>query len=1455
LNFTSEEVEIPVNNLIIDYNFTFLIDTVLIVDSIWYHFNNNEGLTVSENSLELGILHGEQPLSHQLNLSFNHQNTPYYLQELQMFIRINGKVEMQVVSLYFTPWSTVQIFSQGALPQYFKIWHVRSTTSTIPHRVEISPDTLPEPPDTTLPICWQSIPGLGYDVAVNCDTSEPTTEYWRTFKGTAIGKVEFQYTNQDNIIRNLSIAHAKVEVLCNNNVAATGQTDANGNYSIYYEYRSWLNTSGNVDVKVLISTKDNDHNSIEVKVREPALRTYHLGNVVTHINNHNISNNHNVFNFGTIQVPFTSHLSIYHWARRSLDFAKTELNVYSAFLNWHPLVLQVDLTPSTDAGCYFRGGGIGSTIKLGRMPCLTDESTTYHEMGHYVQYIIQEKRNAPNIGGTHTERHNNAHPNQTISEGFATGFGMMVDARYHLDDVESFRTSFIRAVHPRTIIFPRTHPFTNEAHFANSLFDLWDDVNKLESYGLTPDFAEVRLIHDFDNGENQDEISLPFHQIITPFLYNRSSSTAVVQDVLQYFGYLTANVNNCKLNGKIKNMVDYNFQNPNYIGVNVISGALFRVNTDFISLPPPTIFHRNDDVNVNFPSFYGPTPQNYNYPYNNSIDIGNASFTTATGSFNSAIGLNVPNQNLTDDLTLTDNTELRFNNNLPIGWVNDNSPVRPPSNSNLVSDICGATITVENGSSIVVGDATVNTTAVITADGGARINLESGATLRINNNSKLIIGSEASLNFEDGANIVLNGPNSILEINGQLIIGNNATFTFTGDGFIKTGFYPCLNCDNILTGTNSSILLQGNGKQDKVLEVADGTNFEAGAQTQSLVIQNGKIEMGSNSILHARGADFNFQNLAITAKNSSNKFGSVMLNGNPDHFIKNVDISYAKNGIDDRQIYGGGSLLLTDVNLQNCNIGLRTNGNGATLINCNFQDNATSWQNIMGSLNFNSRVNNSTFTGNTEDGIYYVSGGGNLELNSSTFVNNYLSGVHFDGNGTLKGKCNTVVNNGFAVSSFTSAILDFDNGSTNDFSDNIVHNFIFFNARALQLNDGNNNLKGISANALKIILGEIQQQTPFNVTTTVQANGNNWQFLNTPPIQNDDYILEATYTPAVGQPITQTAQLTDNNPTAFNTTSCYEVVTNPGYSDPFSDGGRISNCPNCPIINTPNFASVKLNDALIQTQNELALENADLALTFNKLIEITTVNFESPTATDLLIQASAYNNLKEVYAQMITEGLIDISKEFNAININDGAQSMLDVMNFRSTRPYFNNIQSNSELVYHTLEKASLYYGLSRKELALVELASIKTIAQPKELEYINSIECYIQKEQQLLGNEITYVEYENLIQECAMNVDMNELSLNNSSIVNNNNEDAFAVTIFPNPTEGTFTFTAEDFNGASLTVQIFNSSNQLLFNNNYTSSASYVNQQIELSNLSSGVYNMHLISNDAIVVRQIVVQ
>jgi hypothetical protein len=96
---------------------------------------------------------------------------------------------------------------------------------------------------------------------------------------------------------------------------------------------------------------------------------------------------------------------------------------------------------------------------------------------------------------------------------------------------------------------------------------------------------------------------------------------------------------------------------------------------------------------------------------------------------------------------------------------------------------------------------------------------------------------------------------------------------------------------------------------------------------------------------------------------------------------------------------------------------------------------------------------------------------------------------------------------------------------------------------------------------------------------------------------------------------------------------------------------------------------------------------------------------------------------------------------------------------------------------------------------------------------------------------------------------------LNNSSIVNNNNEDAFAVTIFPNPTEGTFTFTAEDFNGASLTVQIFNSSNQLLFNNNYTSSASYVNQQIELSNLSSGVYNMHLISNDAIVVRQIVVQ
>ncbi|MFT6946685.1 MAG: hypothetical protein ACJARP_001104 [Vicingaceae bacterium] len=75
LNFTTEEVDTPSNDLIVQYSFSYPKDSIMTVDSIWYSFTNNEGLAVSENRLVFRELIEEQPTQRQIHISFDHEST------------------------------------------------------------------------------------------------------------------------------------------------------------------------------------------------------------------------------------------------------------------------------------------------------------------------------------------------------------------------------------------------------------------------------------------------------------------------------------------------------------------------------------------------------------------------------------------------------------------------------------------------------------------------------------------------------------------------------------------------------------------------------------------------------------------------------------------------------------------------------------------------------------------------------------------------------------------------------------------------------------------------------------------------------------------------------------------------------------------------------------------------------------------------------------------------------------------------------------------------------------------------------------------------------------------------------------------------------------------------------------------------------------------------------------
>jgi hypothetical protein len=239
---------------------------------------------------------------------------------------------------------------------------------------------------------------------------------------------------------------------------------------------------------------------------------------------------------------------------------------------------------------------------------------------------------------------------------------------------------------------------------------------------------------------------------------------------------------------------------------------------------------------------------------------------------------------------------------------------------------------------------------------------------------------------------------------------------------------------------------------------------------------------------------------------------------------------------------------------------------------------------------------------------------------------------------------------------------------------------------------------------------------------------------------------------------------------------------------------------------------------LIDIQNTLQGEEVNLSLEFGRLAEIITIEVEEPSSNVILIQASAYDKLKEVYGEMIVNDEINVSSTANIPQINEFAQNLIEVINFRASRPYFNEIQSYNEFVFHNIDKAMLFHGVRRNDLALSTLLNLKETAIGNELEQVNSLECYILKEELLLNNEISYSKYETMIKYCKINAThIGEIP----SAEENSNEDEFNVNIFPNPTEGTFNFTAEDFNGETLEIRIFNSSSQLVYENEFNSSNS----------------------------------
>ncbi|MDA3911388.1 MAG: hypothetical protein PF448_08540, partial [Bacteroidales bacterium] len=267
---------------------------------------------------------------------------------------------------------------------------------------------------------------------------------------------------------------------------------------------------------------------------------------------------------------------------------------------------------------------------------------------------------------------------------------------------------------------------------------------------------------------------------------------------------------------------------------------------------------------------------------------------------------------------------------------------------NFTKVLC-ANLEVNNGALFIVDELVLAPTSTVTVKDNSvlivrdKIVLNSLNHLSILNNSHIIITEDAKLVI-NSENVDIQGDDSYLEIAGQLHIADNIVFTYTGDGYIKFSNPGGDATNNIFCGSGASIVLQGSGQNDKIMEVQQ-SSVRFPAELSSLELRDGKIEMGTDARMLAEVVSGNenhpiiLDNIKITSDDGTyNNHRSFFFWGQPNITINDCVFEYGQFGLYN-YTYWGAPLTVTNSTFRNNQTGLYMYDKGLTLTNCEFNNN------------------------------------------------------------------------------------------------------------------------------------------------------------------------------------------------------------------------------------------------------------------------------------------------------------------------------------------------------------------------------------------------------------------------------------------------------------------------------------------------------------------------------------
>jgi hypothetical protein len=633
----------------------------------------------------------------------------------------------------------------------------------------------------------------------------------------------------------------------------------------------------------------------------------------------------------------------------------------------------------------------------------------------------------------------------------------------------------------------------------------------------------------------------------------------------------------------------------------------------------------------------------------------------------------------------------------------------------------------------------VGNNASLTIDSGCTYILDSTSLLLVHNGGKVIIQKYGKLIMDKQVALILNGDNAVLDNRGTLELLDNATFTFTG-GNEGLGYVRFFNDDwpvrsNLVAHTNNVFTITGGSFGHRIMEVDGMEGLAIQGSPVLFEVTNGTITMGNNSRINI-GTPVHFDAVNVINKNPTDYYRGLHLYGQAGVNIRNSNFTHAYTGIHTIQWYLNTPLSLTNVGFYNCMTGLYTEGRSVKLRNCTFNNSLQRGWNAQ-AMDFQSRVVNS-YGNNNKVNIYHRgAGSSNLIVDSSSFLFHQVTGIDFYGN-ILSGICNEVLSfpnlyspNSIILEKNTSFDISpafHKNAGKWDISGSIIGVSMNYPSRLL-LNHSYSNL----ASSFRALSGWANSVDPSWFKPVI-ANQNHWDYANNAPLRPTNYLIgiqlsgsiiiyptlmdsHALHWPVAGPPISFHQYYCGGIGAAGYDSFNHVVVTN--HSTTTGSGGTKLD------FSVTNNIFTMYDGPLPNYHN--IITNFSNILTFPYL----TPPFMSPEDSDLL--NLAYIKMMEAVGIGVQTGEIQTTSQ----TMDPALTQVINVQDYLNGMIPLDSAHYPAKFKY-VLDKATTYRLAGFRTLANTTLSGLASWANANDIGLVNYWQCQVQKEIQVLTNQMS---------------------------------------------------------------------------------------------------------------------